>query len=70
MENTEVRKININSATVDELKNHPYIRYNLANPIVAYRNQHGAFSKIEDLKKIMIITDEIYNKISPYLTIQ
>lgn len=69
LENTEVRKININTATVDELKNHPYIRYNLANPIIAYRNQHGQFSKVEDIKKIMIITDEIYTKISPYLTL-
>ena len=28
------------------------------------------FQTIDDLKKIMIITDEIYSKISPYLAIQ
>ncbi len=70
LENTSVKKININTATIDELKAHPYIKYSLANPIVAYRNQHGSFSKVEDTKKVMVITDEIYNKISPYLTIQ
>ena len=70
LENTSVRKININEATVDELKIHPYIKYSLANPIVAYRNQHGPFAKVEDLKKLIIITDDIYNKISPYLTVQ
>lgn len=70
LENTLVRKININTATVDELKAHPYIRYSLANPIVAYRNEHGSFSKVEDIKKIMVVTDEIYSKIFAYLTVQ
>lgn len=70
LENTSIKKININTATIDELKAHPYIRYSLANPVVAYRNQHGLFEKVEDIKKVMVVTDEIYNKISPYLTVQ
>lgn len=70
LENTLVKKININTATVDELKAHPYIKYSLANPIIAYRNEHGPYSKVEDIKKIMVVTDEIYKKIFPYLTIQ
>ncbi len=67
--NVSVKKININTATPDEMKSHPYIRYNIANAIVQYRKQHGNFSSVEDIKKIMIITDEIFNKASPYLTI-
>ncbi len=69
LENITLRKININTASIDELKTHPYIKYSIANPIVAYRNQHGSFSNIEDLRKIMIITDEVYKKIAPYLTL-
>jgi competence ComEA-like helix-hairpin-helix protein len=68
LDNASIKKININTATVDELKAHPYIKFSLANPIVAYRNEHGAFSKIEDIKKVMAVTDEIYKKIAPYLT--
>ncbi len=70
LENTSIRKININTATVDELKLHPYIKWSLANPIVAYRNEHGPFSKVEDIKKVIVVPDEIYNKIAPYLTTQ
>ncbi len=70
LETTSLRKININTATIDELKAHPYIRYTLANPIIAYRNQHGNFVAIEDIKKIMVITDDIYTKIAPYLSLQ
>ena len=69
LENGSVRKININTASVDELKSHPYIRYSLANPIVAYRNQHGIFTKVEDIKKVMVVTEEVYSKIAPYLII-
>ena len=68
LENSVVRKININIATIDELKIHPYIKYSLANPIVAYRNEHGPFASVEDIKKVMAVTEEVYNKIAPYLT--
>ena len=68
--NSSVKKININTATVDELKTHPYIRYNIANVIVQYRIQHGEFSALSDLKRIMMITEDIYNKVEPYLSIR
>jgi len=64
----KVKQININTASVDEMKQHPYIRYALANAIVQYRSQHGKFSSIADIRKIMIVTDEIYNKLVSYLT--
>lgn len=65
-----IKKININTATTDELKSHPYIKWNIANTLIAYRNEHGAFSNTEDVKKIMTITDDIYKKIAPYLVTQ
>ncbi len=70
LESSSVRKININTVTMDELKAHPYIRYSIANPVVAYRNEHGPFVKVEDLKKVMAVSEEIYQKILPYLTVQ
>ncbi|MBC7866572.1 MAG: helix-hairpin-helix domain-containing protein [Gloeobacteraceae cyanobacterium ES-bin-316] len=66
----EVKKINLNMATLDELKLHPYIRYHLANAIVQYRTQHGNYKSVEDIKKIMLVTEEIYNKAVPYLSVE
>jgi competence ComEA-like helix-hairpin-helix protein len=63
-----IKKVNINSASVDEMKSHPYIRYYIANAIFQYRKQHGNFQSVEEIKKIMTVTDEIYNKAFPYLT--
>ena len=61
------KKININTASLDELKAHPYIRFDIAKSIIAYREQHGAFTSIEDLKKLVLMTDAIYTKVYPYL---
>jgi competence ComEA-like helix-hairpin-helix protein len=69
LEKISVKKININTASLEELKSHPYIKYSIANPVVAYRNQHGPFQKIEELKKVMVITEEVYTKILPYLSL-
>ena len=67
---TAVKKININTALLDDMKMHPYIRYNVANAIIQYRAQHGNFLSVVDLKKIMVITDDIYKKVEPYITIE
>ena len=69
LSNAEVKKININEATKDEMKSHPYLKWTLANAIVEYRNQHGNFSSLEDLKKISLITDEVFDKMKYYLTL-
>lgn len=65
-----LKKININTATAEVLKQHPYIRGNIVNAILQYRSQHGNFSSVNDLKKIDIIDDQLFNKVSPYLSIQ
>ena len=67
--NATVKQININKATADEMKTHPYIRYAIANAIVQYRTQHGNFSSIADIKKIVLVTDDIFIKLAPYLTV-
>lgn len=65
----EVKKININQVNKDELKKHPYFKWNLVNAVIAYRDQHGPFKSIEELKKIMLVDEALFNKIKPYLTI-
>ena len=65
-----VKKININTATKDELKTHPYIKWNLANAIVEYRNQHGSYKNLQELKNIVLIDEATFGKIVPYLIIE
>jgi len=65
----DVKKINVNTATKDELKVHPYIKWNLANAIVEYRNQHGNFKSLEELKNIAVIDEAMFEKIVHYLSL-
>ncbi|MEP7144541.1 MAG: helix-hairpin-helix domain-containing protein [Ferruginibacter sp.] len=67
--NLALKQININTATIDEMKSHPYIRYALANSIVQYRTQHGNYMTVADIKKIMTLTEDVFNKVEPYLTV-
>src|SRR5690606_13844379 len=66
---SSIKRISINNVTKDELKLHPYIKWNIANAIIEYRNQHGNFVSVEDLKKIILLDDITYSKIQPYLLI-
>lgn len=67
--NGEIKKLNINFATKDELKTHPYIRWNLANAIVEYRNQHGSFKSLDELKNIVLIDEAMFEKMVHYLSL-
>ena len=70
MSGTSLKKININKASIDEMKIHPYIRYNIANAIFQYREQHGNFNSTDEIMKILIVTEDIFLKITPYLTVE
>lgn len=61
------QKLNINTATKEELARHPYIKWEKAPRIVAYREQHGAFGGIEDLANIREIGEETWEMLRPYL---
>ena len=65
-----IRKLSINRATVEELASHPYISYQEAKVVVAFRLQHGPFLQLDDLLKIPIFKAEWVSKIGPYLNFE
>jgi competence protein ComEA len=69
LSNASVKQININAATVEELKAHPYLRYAIANAIMQYKSQHGNFTSVDDLKKVIPVTEEVFAKVYPYLKV-
>jgi len=64
-----LKKININTATEDDLSLHPYISRSIAKAIFIYREQHGNYKKVEDIRKISFLKEEVYKKIAPYLSV-
>ena len=67
IEGGEVKKININLVTKEELKKHPYFKWNLVNAIIEYRNQHGPFKNMDDLKNIVLMDELTFQRIRNYL---
>ncbi len=63
-----LKKININTADFETLKQHPYLRYKQVNAIIEYRKQHGNYSSFADLKKVAILPAETVEKLAPYFS--
>lgn len=63
-----VQKINLNTATFEQMKRHPYLNYKQINAMIQYRKQHGNFQSADDLKKVLILNEEIIRKIEPYIS--
>ncbi len=64
-----VQKININTATVEQLSSLIYIDFNLAREIVSYRETNGAFSSLDELKELTSIPADRIERIKLYLTL-
>jgi len=61
--------ININTASAEELDALPYIGQVRASEIIAYRQAHGPFKRIEDVMKVYGITQEIFDRIKDLITV-
>ncbi len=70
VDSTTVAKIPINTITKEELEKHPYFWNNIAKTICNYRQQHGAFTNIDDMKKIYTLDETLLGKIEPYLSFE
>ena len=62
-------KININTASIDDLTKLPGVGKATAQRIIDYRAQNGTFEDIEDLKKIKGIGKAKFEKMAPKITI-
>jgi competence protein ComEA len=64
-----VKKININTATVEELGRHPYLRNRKQMQVlINYRTQHGPFRSLEELRNVKVLDEGMIQKAGPYLS--
>lgn len=68
IDTSAVSKLDINSATIDQLKHHPYLDYYQAKAIVRLRESQGPYRNIGDLLNVTLIDQQTFSKIAPYIT--
>lgn len=62
--------IHLNRATKEELMTLPGIGESKAEQILAYREEHGVFSSIEELMNISGIKEGVFHGIEDYITVE
>ena len=63
------QKININTASEEELTGIPGVGESKAKRIVEYREQNGRFESIEDIMKVTGIKENSFRKMRDYITV-
>lgn len=63
----DVKPLNINRLSLQELKHHPYINYYQARAIVDYRRQHGLLHSLQELSLLPEFSDEAIHRLEPYV---
>lgn len=63
-----IRKININTASIEKLKSHPYLRdFEKAKAVYEYRRKKVKLKSIDDLKVLDELNEDDLRKMEPYL---
>ena len=64
---TEDGKIDLNTADAELLMSLPGIGKTKAEAILSYREEHGAFASIEELKQVSGIKDALFSRVKQYI---
>ena len=70
VQETAVEKVNINTASQEELENLPGIGEALAGRIVEYRRENGAFAAPEDLLGVKGIGEKTLEEMREYMILE
>lgn len=66
----EVRKINVNTASKEQLKQHPWISSDMANSIVYFRENYQNYEALDELLLSPYINAKTLKRLTPYITIK
>lgn len=63
-------RVNINSATEDQIAFLPGIGPKLAKEVVSYRTTSGGFKTIEDIKRVSGVGEKKFEKIKDFIVVE
>lgn len=68
LDTLQIKTINVNFCTINDLKKHPYCNYQQARSIVEYRAKNGSLKEVGQLLQDEVIDSVSLKKMMPYLT--
>ena len=66
---SNIKKININNCSIEELKMHPYLDYYQANSLVKMRLQRDVFKELIEVMESKLVNEEDFERLRPYLSL-
>jgi len=69
VDSTRIVKLDLNYSGFKDLLQHPYMEYYLVKSVFEYKDRHGQFDSVADLKKVDLVYNHLYQRISPYFII-
>ena len=63
----DIKKINLNQLTLNQLKRHPYINFYMAREIVDYRRLKGPLHSLNDLRLLKDFSADVIKRLEPYV---
>lgn len=70
LEYLESNPLDLNTSTLVELQQIPFINAVIANNIIKYRIENGGFTSKRELHNVEGITDDLYEEIKPYVIVK
>lgn len=67
IDKSKIRKLNVNTASYQDLVKHPYLDSYLTKIIVNYRQRNGKIENLEQFQKITHVYNELLQQLAPYL---
>jgi competence protein ComEA len=63
-------RINVNTATKEELQTLPGIGPTMTDRIIEHRRKYGSFKRTEHLMMVRGLSDKLFRKIAPLVTVE
>ncbi|PWH85899.1 ComEA family DNA-binding protein [Brumimicrobium oceani] len=70
LDKSEVRKLNLNSASEKELRDHPLISFDMAKSIVFFRENHRPYKRIDEIILSPYIDGEKFKALKPFIKVE
>jgi len=67
---TAIQRISVNSASIERLRRHPYLRYSQAKAIYTLRRQRVTLHSVNDLRTLPELSDSALVRLTPYLSFE